>query len=103
MAPKSDMITWCLCFLEICSTIPTTLRFCILYNMFITLPVQCIFLRAHNELICQIMEPEKGTLVIHSWSNVVRQVHMTVYNATSACDVHFVTCQHDNYCMNSLY
>ena len=57
-------------------------------NMFITLPVQCIFLRAHNELICQIMETEKGTLVIHSCSNVVRQVHMTVYNATSVCDVH---------------
>ena len=42
----------------------------------------------HNELICQIMETEKGTLVIHSRSNVVKQVHMTVYNATSVCDVH---------------
>ena len=31
MAPKSvtfdNMITWCLCFLEICSAIPTTLHF----------------------------------------------------------------------------
>ena len=30
------MITWCLCFLEICSAIPTTLHFqclCLVYNM----------------------------------------------------------------------
>ena len=54
--------------------------------MFITFPIHAVYI-LNNELICQIMETEKGTLVIHSRSNV-KQVHMTVYNVTSVCDVH---------------
>ena len=66
------MITWCLCFLEICSAIPTTLHFqcvCILY----------LYLSAENAACCAYFMSEKDKFAYHIIDILRNLVFFMVY------------------------